>query len=301
LLTRHRIRPRMDDPGSLARMKSGGMRQGRRERLSANPAIARLLSGAYGLIVPPLRGFNAALRGLSAAAHHLQYKVEGLLRPSAEWFDHEIDVQWQWVARQRSMFLERGVLNTLAISPGAQILELCCGDGFNTHRFYAERGVHVLAVDHNRAALAHAARFHARPNVEFRWCDILEGIPAGPFDNVIWDSAIHHFTPSEVAVVLASIHRSLAASGVLSGYTVIEPTEGYAYTRLRFQDPEHLADMLAAEFAHVAVLETPDALRRNLYFFASDVLSALPFEHGIHRVSSPAGASGRERASTSIG
>jgi len=251
----------------------------------------------HGVIVPPLRLFNAGLRALSAGSHHLQYKVEGFLRPSAEWFDHEIDVHWQWPARQRSMFLERGVLNTLAIRPGGQILEICCGDGFNAHRFYAERGAKVLAIDHNRAALAHARRFHARPNVEYRHCDIRLGIPEGPFDNIIWDSAIHHFTLPELADILASVHRSLAGGGVLSGYTVIEPGESYSYARMSFADPESLAELLAGEFDQVAVLETPDALRRNLYFFASDVLSALPFAPGIHRVSQPARESAKAHES----
>ncbi|MGO9319774.1 MAG: class I SAM-dependent methyltransferase [Solirubrobacteraceae bacterium] len=266
-------------------MSTGQAPRSARRRLSANPTIARLLSGVYGLVVPALRRFNSAVRALSAGSHHLQYKVEGFLRPSAEWFDHEIDVHWQWVARQRSMFLERGVLNTLAIRPGAQILELCCGDGFNSHRFYAERAAHVLAVDHNRAALAHARRFHARANVEYRSHDILQGIPEGPFDNIIWDSAMHHFTLSEVAVILASTHRSLSGGGVLSGYTVIAPGQDYAYARLQFEDPGPLADLLAGEFAHVAVLETPDTLRRNLYFFASDVASALPFAEGVRQLS----------------
>ncbi len=271
-------------------MSRGVAAQGDRRRFAATLSFARVLSGIYGVIVPALRRFNAALRSMSAGSHHLQYKVEGFLRPSAEWFDHEIDVHWQWVDRQRSMFLERGVLNTLAIRPGAEILELCCGDGFNSHRFYAERAAHVLAVDHDRAALAHARRFHARENIEYRACDILEGVPEGPFDNIIWDSAMHHFTPLEAATILASAHRALAPGGVLSGYTVIEPGEGYAYARLQFHDPEPLADLLAGEFAHVAVLETPDALRRNLYFFASDLASALPFAQGIRQLSAPAPA-----------
>jgi SAM-dependent methyltransferase len=259
-------------------------------QIRTNAPLAGMLSSLHTLIVPPLRLFNAALRALSSGAHHLQYKVEGFLRPSAEWFDHEIDVQWQWVAKQRMMFLERGVLNTLAIGPGAEVLELCCGDGFNAHRFYAERGAHVLAVDHSREALGHAERFHGRPNIEYRPCDIREGVPEGPFQNIIWDSAIHHFTLSEVAVILASIHRSLADDGVLSGYTAIEEGEDYSYARLHFSGPEALADLLAGEFAHVAVLETPDAERRNLYFFASDVLSALPFSDGVHQGWAPAPA-----------
>jgi hypothetical protein len=94
---------------------------------------------------------------------------------------------------------------------------------------------------------------------------------------------MHHFSLPDVAVILASIHRSLANDGLLSGYTEIEPGEEYAHTRLRFTDPERLADLLSGEFAYVAVLETPDPVRRNLYFFASDVLRALPFSEGIHQ------------------
>lgn len=247
------------------------------------PLASRVLAGMYTPIVAPLRRLNAGLRRLCSLTHHLQYKVEGLLRPSAEWFDHEIDVQWQWVAKQRMMFLERGILNTLAIAPEASILEICCGDGFNAHRFYAERGGRVLAVDYNREALSYARRVHSRPNIEYRQCDILEGVPEGPFENVIWDSAMHHFALPDVAVILASIHRSLSNGGVLSGYTEIEPGEEYAHTRLRFSDPERLAELLGGEFAYVSVLETPDPLRRNLYFFASDVLRSLPFSEGIHR------------------
>ena len=278
----------MDDPATLRRMGKERASVSFRARLGASPTMTRALSGAHGLIVPALRNSNAALRALCAGSHHFQYKVEGFLRPSAEWFDHEVDVQWQWVARERPTFLERGVLNTLAVRPGAEILEICCGDGFNAHRFYAARGKRVLALDNNPAAIRHARRVHARANIEYRRCDILQGIPEGPFDNVIWDAAMHHFTLPDVTLILASVHRSLATDGILSGYTVIEPHENYSFARLRFTDPESLADTLAAEFAHVAVLETPDALRRNLYFFASDSPEALPFAHGVHRRSPPA-------------
>lgn len=252
--------------------------------LRARPAVATILSGAHRLLVAPLRMFNASLRALTAFFHHFQYKVEGFLRPSAEWFDHEIDVHWQWVAKQRSMFLERGVLNTLAMAPGAEILELCCGDGFNAHRFYAGRGSRVLAVDYNAQALRHARRYHHRANVEYRQCDIRSELPQGSFDNIVWDSAIHHFSAPETNAILASARARLRPAGVLSGYTIIEPHAEYAYTRMRFASPEELAKLLEQVFAHVAVLETPDALRRNLYFFASDTRAALPFAQGVNRL-----------------
>jgi SAM-dependent methyltransferase len=258
------------------------LRATRLRRIRANRVVAGLLWRFQPLLLRPLRAFNAALRALNSASHHFQYKVEGFLRPSAEWFDHELDAQWQWPAQGRFTFLERGVLSSLAIRPGGRLLELCCGDGFNAGRFYASRAGHVVAVDHNREALAQARRRHTRPNVDFREADIRSELPPGPFDNVIWDSAIHHFTIAEAAVVLASAHRALANDGVLSGYTVIEPGESYAYTRLRFSDAVGLAELLGGEFAHVSVLETSDPARRNLYFFASDLRAALPFAEGIH-------------------
>jgi SAM-dependent methyltransferase len=270
-------------------------------RFRARPPVARLLWRGHAVLLPPLRALNAAVRRLSSASHHLQYKVEGFLRPSAEWFDHELDAQWQWPADGRFTFLERGVLSALAIKPGGRVLELCCGDGFNAGRFYASRAGAVLAVDHSRQALARARRHHARANVEFALCDIRAELPAGPFDNVIWDSAIHHFSIADAAVVLAAAHRALRDDGVLSGYTLIEPGNGYAYTRLSFADPDGLAELLAGEFAHVTVLETDDPLRRNLYFFASDVRARLPFAEGVHRIArarEPAAAAAAAPVST---
>jgi SAM-dependent methyltransferase len=253
----------------------------RLRELQKRPVAARPLAWAHRLLVPPLRACNAAVRRLSAATHRFQYKVEGFLSPSAEWFDHEIDVHWQWPALGHASFLERGVLSALAIRPGAEVLELCCGDGFSAARFYAGRARRIVALDTNEQALDHARRRHSRANLEFRLGDVRDELPAGPFDNVIWDSAIHHFTLAEAAAVLAAAHRSLRGGGVLSGYTMIEPGEDYEYSRIDFADPGDLLALLGREFAHVAVVETSEAQRRNLYFFASDVRSALPFPEGV--------------------
>lgn len=281
----------MDNPFRASEGETPASRPGLLPRIRANRVLAGLLWRSQPLLLRPLRAFNAMLRALNSASHHLQYKVEGFMRPSAEWFDHELDAQWQWPSQGRFTFLERGVLSSLSIRPGGRLLELCCGDGFNAGRFYASRAGQVVAVDHNREALAQARRRHTRPNVEFREADIRAELPEGPFDNVIWDSAIHHFSIAEAAVVLAAAHRVMRDDGVLSGYTVIEPGESYAYTRLRFTDAVGLAELLAGEFAHVSVLETSDPLRRNLYFFASDLRAALPFAEGVHAAPARSAAS----------
>ena len=110
-------------------------------------AIRRIL---YLAIVPLLRLINAGARRAVRTPHLLQFKVEGLLNPDAEWFDHQLDTYWQWPARHRGSFLERGVLNGLAIGTSARVLELCSGDGFNSSRFYAPRAQSVIGLDANR-------------------------------------------------------------------------------------------------------------------------------------------------------
>jgi SAM-dependent methyltransferase len=241
------------------------------------------------MIMDALQRVNGALRTVSRATHFLQYKAGGLVGGDAEWFPHYLDLYWQLPARQRPMFLERGVFNLLAMKPGARVLDMCCGDGFYSDLFYSSRAAHVLAVDHNRHALRHARRCHSRSNVEYRQADIRDGVPAGPFDNIVWDSALHHFTTAEVRRILAALRTALVDGGVLSGFTEIEPP-GYSYARLHFEEPEELAQLLKTAFANVAIVETPDSERRCLHFFASDSPQVLPFAEGIHQ---PAcGASG---------
>src|SRR6266487_4602176 len=150
---------------------------------------ARVRALAYRCVLPPLRSLNLLVRRISSLTHLLQLRAEGFLHPHSEWFDHYVDANWQWGAIGRSSFLERGVFNNLVIRPGASVLELCSGDGFNTRHFYAGRAAHVVGVDANREAHPHARRTAAAANVTYELCDIRQALPEGPFDNVVWDSA----------------------------------------------------------------------------------------------------------------
>jgi len=230
----------------------------------------------YAAIVPVLRRFNAALRAVSALAHRLQYHVEGLLRPQAEWFDHELDLQWGWPRRGRLAFVERGVLNGLAIAPGARVLDVCCGDGSAARRFYAVRAGEVVGVDRNAEALAHARRFHDGPNIRYERHDITVSLPGGPFDNVVWDAALPHFTAEETDTVLRAIRGVLRPGGVLSGYTDVEPEGTYAYNMTPVRSGADLRARLAPHFSQVVVLHSTQPDRENLFFFAGDDAATLP-------------------------
>lgn len=237
-----------------------------------------MTDGLYRLLVGPVRWLNQVIRGFSALTHAFQYKLEGALRPSAEWFDHNLDAQWQWPRLGRSGFLERGVLSSLALRPQATVLELCCGDGFNARHFYAPRAARIVAVDANSEALRHARRFNSAPNISYQACDITLGLPAGPFDNVVWDTAIHHFTRTDALVILRHVAEVLTPDGCLSGHTVIEHGSTYPYALQAFTDAGDLAALLNEVFPYVVIRTTTDPGRVNLYFFAARDRRALPFD-----------------------
>jgi SAM-dependent methyltransferase len=240
-------------------------------------AIQERSSGRFAsAVLRAIRGVNAGVRRVAAATHWFQYKAEGGLQGSAEWFDHEVDVHWQWPSRSRSQFLERGVLSALAMGPDDHVLELCCGDGFFTQRFYAPKVASLVALDHNPGALRFARRVHPAANVRYEQADITAGLPPGPFDRIVWDSSFLQFTEDEIHRVLTSAALVLRPGGLFSGHTEIEPGATYSYAKIEMQTPEDLVERLSHFFPHVAVLEAADPVRRNLYFFASTDVAAIP-------------------------
>jgi SAM-dependent methyltransferase len=235
-------------------------------------ALARRL-GALPLVLR----LNAATRRLAKLTHRWQFMLEWEVGPAPEWFDHYLDSHYSWTDRGIPYPWERGIFNLLAMTQGCVALELCCGDGFNTHHFYARRAARIVAVDIDPKAVAHARRFHAAPHITFELCDIREGLPSGSFDNVLWDAAIEHFTEDEIHALIEAIRTRLKMGGVLSGYTIRERESGKSHPdhQYEFLSKADLARFFAGHFKNVLVFETIYPDRHNFYFFASD--GDLPF------------------------
>lgn len=213
----------------------------------------------------------------AARAHRRLFRAQWAMKPEPEWFDHSIDLYAQWLADRNPMWLERGVFGGLALK-GGDVLELACGDGFNTRNFYSLRSRRVIACDFDATAIDTARRKNGAPNVEFRLADIRSAMPEGAFDNIVWDAAIEHFTPAEISSIMGSIKARLRPGGVLSGYTIVEPEHGGKHLHTHeyeFRDMADLHRFLAPHFKHVKVFETVYPTRHNLYFWASDAV--IPF------------------------
>jgi SAM-dependent methyltransferase len=171
------------------------------------------------LLVSSLKILNFLIRKFSAFTHFAQFAVQWGIKPRPEWFDHYLDQHWQWSAKNNSLWVERGVFSRLVMKPNARMLEICCGDGFNARHFYSSRASSIIALDFDKDAIPHAKRYNGAPNITYIQQDIRDGLPPGPFDNIVWDAAIEHFTETEIDKIMRELVQRLGPDGILSGYT----------------------------------------------------------------------------------
>jgi SAM-dependent methyltransferase len=234
-------------------------------------------------IVEVLRFQNRLIRQLSRSSHKLQLKVEWAFN-TPEYFEHQIDLNYLWHETQSAYPMERGVFSSYAMKndfpPTGNTLDLCCGDGFYSYYFYSKRSASVTAIDFDEKAIKFARKNYGRDkNIKFIEGDVRTQIPDGPYDNIVWDAAIAHFTRDEILHLISRIKEVLRPSGILSGYTILEETlNGKSIPQLEFEfrKKKDLEAFLAPYFKNVKVFSTIYSERENLYFYASDV--DLPFD-----------------------
>lgn len=213
-----------------------------------------------------------------SAAHKRMFDVQWGIQPSPEWFNHYFDLYYQWPHSNSYFWLERGVFSGLAIQKGGHLLELACGDGFNTKHFYSNKPKSVFACDFDEEALEHAKRYNNAPNISYSLHDIRTSMPHGKFDNIIWDAAIEHFTQDEIEAIMLNIKGKLNQHGILSGHTIVENPSGSKSLHqheYEFKDMDDLKRFLTPYFKNVTVFQTLHPNRQNLYFWASDF--SIPF------------------------
>jgi len=229
-------------------------------------------------IVPVIRWTNLGVRKFASFTHKMQFYAEWEV-DNPEYFDHNIDLYSSWRRTRESFPLERGVFSSYAMTTDGRVLELCCGDGFNSYYFYSLRAASVTAIDFDAEAIRWAKRNYKAQNLTFQIGDIRQNIPDGQFDNIVWDAAVEHFTEDEIMEIIDRIKVVLSPNGVLSGYTIIEPEGGGKHLHqheYEFRSKEDLARFFTTHFKNVHIFETHYPSRKNLYFYCSN--SQLPFE-----------------------
>ena len=253
---------------------------------TSDPSILQRILRFVKSVTPVLalaRALSAISRRVNSAVHKMQFLIEwGVDNP--EHFDHFLEQHYSWRKDKCSIGWERGVLSSISPQKEDQkllprVLELCCGDGFNTLHFYSVHAASITAVDFDIDAIANARKRNSAKNIDYQLCDIRTQIPVGLFENIIWDAAIEHFTDLEVEGIFTQIITSFVPGGMLSGYTLLEDDDGGMHLHQHereFSNKADLARLLSPHFKNVHVLQTSMPTRENLYFFASN--GPLPFE-----------------------
>jgi SAM-dependent methyltransferase len=189
-------------------------------------------------------------------------------------FDHRMGAFDLLVGRGNPYAMARAFHAVEVVRRGDRVLDIGCGDGFFTSRFFAPRASVVDALDIEPSAIKHALRHNARPNVSYLEADaVAEPFPRQEYDVIVWDGALGHFAPDTTSVMFSKIHDALAPEGVFVGSESLGP-EGIDHLQF-FETLDDLRQTLEARFAHVHLRESSYELgdgtvRREGYWRCGD-------------------------------
>lgn len=199
----------------------------------------------------------------SFARHaHKRLKFAEWCIDNPEQFDHYIDLYYQWGEFNSPHWLERGIFNLLAIKcfKSPYVIELCCGEEFNSKYFYASSVEKLYACDFDKNAIKLAKKKFSCENIQFAVADIRNEIPEkidnGRVTNVIFDMAIEHFTLTESDIIMKKISEILSPQeGILSGCTIVKNKSAKSLEQheYEFESMHELKKFLSSYFTNVKV------------------------------------------------
>ena len=173
-------------------------------------------------------------------------------------------------------YFYRGFFSSEMLRKSDRVLDIGCGDGFFTKRFFSARCESVDGVDIEPSAIAEASRFNSAPNVSYQLLDAVNRpFPRPPYHAVVWDGAIGHFARADTEQMLQKIKRSMTADAVFVGSESLGREEGHDHLQF-FDSLKDLRDLFRPFWKHVQVREVSYPLahasfvRREGYWRCSD-------------------------------
>jgi SAM-dependent methyltransferase len=164
-------------------------------------------------------------------------------------FDHRIGIfDFAFGSSKMGSYpYSRGFFSSEVIREGDVLLDIGCGDGFFTRRFFAPRCAQVDAIDVEPSAIEAASAINSAPNIAYHLLDATAlPFPRPCYDVIVWDGALGHFAPATTARMLEKIGAALGDSGIFVGSESLG-REGSDHLQF-FETLEDLYALLAPRF-----------------------------------------------------
>ena len=112
----------------------------------------------------------------------------------------------------------RGFFASQVVEDGDKLLDIGCGDGFFTKRFFSVKCSHIDGVDIEPSAIQFALKENNAENIKYHLLDaVAEDFPEREYNVIVWDGAIGHFSPDTLEIMLRKISSALSTDGVFAG------------------------------------------------------------------------------------
>ena len=167
-------------------------------------------------------------------------------------FDHRIGAFGFATGSGTPFGYYRGYFAAELIRPTDRLLDIGCGDGFFTRRFFSPRCAAVDAIDIEPTAIEHASRYNPASNVTYTLLDAAaQPFPHDRYDIVVWDGGLGHVTADASKTMLGKIRQALSADGAFVGSESLGD-EGSDHLQF-FASLQDLCSLFEGHFPHVQV------------------------------------------------
>lgn len=177
-------------------------------------------------------------------------------------------------------YFNRAFFSASVIKKNDQMLDIGCGDGFFTKRFYSSSAKHIDAIDTDIKALKIAKKNNPGINIKyFNLNAVNDDFPLKLYNVIIWDGAIGHFTKEESRKVTEKISYSLDKNGIFVGSESLGD-EGSDHMQ-SFENPQELNKIFKDFFKYSCFfiesypLFNVQLIRKEIYWQCSNNINLL--------------------------